>query len=222
MNLVIFDWNGTLFLDSFAWILSHQNYCEKHGHPAPEPDVLAEVIFGADNHDYIGRLDTFYTSIGITVDWATELKVFKELYRKHSANAPLHYFAKMTIAELLNRGIFVHVLSASKAHDSLPHIKRHGMDELLGNSAFTLEREDKVPAIHEIAVQYGVELKDICMIGDTPGDVHSANEAGITSIALRTLHVPPDIVYNAKPDHYIHCLSHVVGIVEGRHKPLTY
>lgn len=222
MKLVIFDWNGTLFLDGFIWIVAHQKYCEKRNLTAPDSDTLAQVIFGADNHDFIGRLDAFYTKRGITIDWKKELPIFKEIYKECSSETPLHPFAKSTITALLQRDTHVHLLSASRRHDALPHIKRHSINQLIGNCAITLEREDKVTAIHEILLEYGVDPNDACMVGDTAGDIHSANDAGITSVGLRTRHVPADVLRAAKPNHFIPCLSQVIDIAEGHQKQIVY
>jgi phosphoglycolate phosphatase len=180
-DLIVFDWDGTLF-DSTALIVSCiQAACVDLGLPRPSDSVAAYVI-GMGLHEALA-----HAVPELPRDRVPEMAL---RYRHH-------YFAKQHEVTLFPGSL--DLLAQLKARNHWLAIatgkSRHGLDEALTSVQLkdvfdaTRTADETASKPHpqmllELMREFGVEPERTLMIGDTTHDLQLAANAGTASVAV--------------------------------------
>lgn len=182
IELVVFDWDGTL-MDSEARIVHAMTRAfEAHGRPPPAP---AEVrcIIGLDLEESVARLSP---SLAPRTVRAVAL-AYREAFRAAGdIPSPLFEGAAATVAALADAGVTLAVATGKS---------RAGLDRALAESGlgrwFTTSRcsEESAPKPHpamlrEILAETGHPAARTLMVGDTAFDLEMASAAGVRGAAV--------------------------------------
>lgn len=180
-DLIVFDWDGTLF-DSTALIVGCiQNACRDLGLPVPAKSEAAYVI-GLGLHDALAH-------VAPTLEPA-RVPELGHRYRHH-------YFASQhmlslfdgtlpMLADLRQRQHWLAVATGKSRQgldEALQHVELRGMFD--GTRTADETRSKPHPQmLQELMREFGVEPERTLMIGDTTHDLQLAANAGTASIAV--------------------------------------
>lgn len=181
-DLLIFDWDGTLF-DSVEWIVDClQNAAVDCGLPAPEPDAARSVIG-------LGLLEALQTLFPGQPE--SRLEPLADRYRHHYLGkevGPGDLFDDVpeTLIEFRSRG-YVLAIATGKGRQGLDRALRGtGIANLFSATRCADETASKPhPAmIHDLLTYLGSDKDRAVMIGDTTHDLQMAANAGIAGIGV--------------------------------------
>ena len=180
-DLIVFDWDGTLF-DSTALIArSIQLACEDMGLPVPARHEAAYVI-GLGLHDALAH-------VAPTLP-ADQVPAMGQRYRHH-------YFRQQGELSLFDGT--VELLQALKArhhwlavatgksrqglNEALTHVELRGMFDGTRTADETASKPHHL-MLQELMAEFGVDPERTLMIGDTTHDLQLALNAGTHSVAV--------------------------------------
>lgn len=180
-DLIVFDWDGTLF-DSTALIArSIQLACEDMGLPVPARHEAAYVI-GLGLHDALAH-------VAPTLP-ADQVPAMGQRYRHH-------YFRQQGELSLFDGT--VELLQALKArhhwlavatgksrlglNEALAHVELRGMFDGTRTADETASKPHPL-MLQELMAEFGVDPERTLMIGDTTHDLQLALNAGTHSVAV--------------------------------------
>jgi phosphoglycolate phosphatase len=180
-DLLVFDWDGTLYDSTGLIVQCIQSACRDLGAPVPS-DVDAAYVIGLGLQDALCR-----AAPGVPRERYPELA---QRYRHH-------YFAQQD-ALVLFPGI-VEMLAALKQRSHLLAVAtgkaRRGLDLALANARLhgifdatrTADETASKPhplMLHELMAELGTEPERTLMIGDTTHDLLLARNAGTPRVAV--------------------------------------
>ncbi len=180
-DLVVFDWDGTLFDSTALIVRCIQNACADVGAPTPS-DTDAAYVIGLGLQDALRHV-----APGLSEERYPELGL---RYRHH-------YFASQHELSLFPGTL--EMLNALKARDHRLAVatgkNRRGLDDALAHSQLkglfdgtrtadeTASKPDPL-MLHELMHELGVEPERTLMIGDTTHDLLLASNAGTPRVAV--------------------------------------
>jgi phosphoglycolate phosphatase len=180
-DLIVFDWDGTLFDSTALIVRCIQAACADLAVPVPSDEQAAYVI-GLGLHDALQR-----AAPGLPARRYPELG---ERYRHH-------YFAKQHELTLFAGALeMLHALKARHHWLAVATGKsRRGLDEALNtvqlqglfDSTRTADETAPKPSpqmLLELMREFGAEPERTLMIGDTTHDLQLADNAGTPSVAV--------------------------------------
>jgi phosphoglycolate phosphatase len=201
-DLIVFDWDGTLFDSTGLIVRCIQSACRDIGQPVPSDEDAAYVI-GLGLHDALK-----HAAPGLP----------PERYPELGARYRHHYFARQH--ELVLFPGTLEMLQALKARNHWLAVAtgkgRRGLDEALAHSQLqglfdgtrTADETAGKPnplMLNQLMREFGVDPQRTLMIGDTTHDLQLAANAGTASVgvsygahdpeaftALQPLFVAPD------------------------------
>ncbi|MCM5680872.1 HAD-IA family hydrolase [Schlegelella sp. S2-27] len=203
-DLVVFDWDGTLF-DSTALIVQCiQSACADLQVPVPSQNAAAYVI-GMGLHEALA-----HAVPGLPSERYPELGL---RYRHH-------YFAKQHELTLFD-GVLP-MLQALKGRQHWLGVatgkSRRGLDEALNtvqlrgvfDGTRTADETRSKPhplMLHELMAEFGVEPERTLMIGDTTHDLQLAANAGTASVAVSYGAHEPSAFHEFAPRTVVHSVG---------------
>ena len=180
-DLVVFDWDGTLFDSTALIVQSIQAACRDLGVDVPD-DERASYVIGLSL-----RSAMEHAAPGLAPD---RYPLLADRYR--------HHYLQRQHALTLFPGV-IELLQALRARNHWLAVatgkSRAGLDEALATSELkgvfdgsrtadeTRSKPDPL-MLHELMRQFGVEPERTLMIGDTTHDLQLAANAGVPSIAV--------------------------------------
>jgi phosphoglycolate phosphatase len=207
-DLLVFDWDGTLF-DSTALIVhSIQDACRDLGADVPD-DAQAAFVIG------LGLQDALQLAVpGLPVARYPELA---QRYRHH-------YFARQHEV-LLFEGTLQMLHALKRRHHWLAVAtgkSRHGLDEALASvqlqglfdATRTADETHSKPhpqMLLELMREFGCEPERTLMIGDTTHDLQLAANAGTPSVAVSYGAHQPEAFLEFEPLHVAHSTAELQG-----------
>jgi phosphoglycolate phosphatase len=207
-DLLVFDWDGTLF-DSTALIVhSIQDACRDLGIDVPD-DAQAAFVIG------LGLQDALQLAApGLPVARYPELA---QRYRHH-------YFARQHEV-LLFEGTLPMLQALKRRHHWLAVAtgkSRHGLDEALASvqlqglfdATRTADETHSKPhpqMLLELMREFGCEPERTLMIGDTTHDLQLAANAGTPSVAVSYGAHQPEAFLEFEPLHVAHSTAELQG-----------
>jgi phosphoglycolate phosphatase len=180
-ELIVFDWDGTLFDSTALIVRCIQNACRDLGAEVPG-DADAAYVIGLGLTDALRHV-------------APDLP--ESRYPELGARYRHHYFASQHELSLF-RGT-VEMLQALKARDHRLAVAtgkgRRGLDDALAHSQLhglfdgtrTADETASKPhpmMLRQLMLQFGVQPARTLMVGDTTHDLQMARNAGTPSIAV--------------------------------------
>ena len=180
-DLIVFDWDGTLFDSTGLIVRCLQSACRDLGLPVPSDERAAYVI-GLGLHDALQHVVP-----GLPPERYPELG---RRYRKH-------YFARQD--ELVLFDGTLEMLQALKTRNHWLAVatgkSRAGLDEALSHAALnavfdatrTADETASKPnplMLQQLMAEFGVEPARTLMVGDTTHDLQLAANAGAASLGV--------------------------------------
>jgi phosphoglycolate phosphatase len=180
-DLIVFDWDGTLFDSTALIVRCIQNACVDVGAPRPS-DVQAAYVIGlgladALRHVAPGLPPERYPALGARyrhhyVASQHELSLFAgTLEMLHALKAREHRLAVATGKG--RRGL----------DDALAHSQLHGLFDSTRTADETASKPDPRMLV-ELMDELGVQPERTLMVGDTTHDLQLARNAGTASVAV--------------------------------------
>ena len=180
-DLVVFDWDGTLFDSTALIVRCIQNACRDVGSPVPS-DAEAAYVIG------LGLIDALrHVAPGLP----------QSRYPELGARYRHHYFASQHELSLFPGTIeMLHALKARHHRLAVATGKgRRGLDDALAHSQLqglfdgtrTADETASKPdprMLLELMREFGAEPERTLMIGDTTHDLQLARNAGTPSLAV--------------------------------------
>lgn len=189
VDVVCWDWNGTL-LDDTALALAAMNTVLEERGLAPVPDVEAyRSVFGFP-------VPAFYARVGIAEDeFRAAAGRYLELFAALVARAPLHADAVATLRTIGRLGV-TQVLISATVPDVLagqmdPHALTEHFEQVLGTT--DAYAPSKTAVVARWLRSSGHEPRRVLMVGDTNHDEEIARELGLGFVRFAGGHQrPPD------------------------------
>jgi phosphoglycolate phosphatase len=180
-DLIVFDWDGTLFDSTALIVRCIQNACTDVGAPRPS-DVDAAYVIG------LGLIDALrHVAPGLP----------ESRYPELGARYRHHYFASQHELSLFPGTLdMLHALKMRQRRlgvatgkgrrgldDALAHSQLHGLFDATRTADETASKPDP-RMLHELMAELGVAPERTLMIGDTTHDLLLAANAGTASVAV--------------------------------------
>lgn len=180
-DLIVFDWDGTLFDSTALIVRSIQRACEDMGLPVPARQEAAYVI-GLGLHDALAH-------VAPTLP-AEQVPALGLRYRHH-------YFRQQGELSLFDGTVeLLHALKARHhwlavatgksrqgLNEALTHVELRGMFDSTRTADETASKPHPL-MLQELMAEFGVGPERTLMIGDTTHDLQLAQNAGTHSIAV--------------------------------------
>ena len=195
-DLIVFDWDGTLFDSTALIVRAIQAACRDLGAPVPSDEAAAQVIG-------LGLQDALQHAVpDLPVDLYPELG---RRYRQHyfASHDQVTLFAGVPelLAGLRERNHWLAVATGKS---------RHGLDEALRISALgglfdatrTADETRSKPhpqMLQELMREFGTDPERTLMIGDTTHDLQLAANAGTDAVAVAYGAHPPEQLGDLRP-----------------------
>lgn len=219
IKLVAFDWNGTLFADTYA-ILDSIN------------EVLKLLKFKPVNlktfqkHFDVPVTKTFI-ELGMTEETiknktAEIIKTFHENYERRAVKVRTRAFAKQLLDWLSRRNIKSIIFSNHIDEPIRKQLKRLKIEkyflEVLANSKLdsSLKIRTKQKKLEDYIKSNGFLATEALVIGDTVEELEIGQEIGAVTVALTDGNCSVARLKDAKPDYLISSLKEVVNIIRER------
>ena len=195
-DLIVFDWDGTLFDSTALIVRAIQAACRDLGAPVPSDEAAAHVIG-------LGLQDALQHAVpDLPVDLYPELG---RRYRQHyfASHDQVTLFAGVPelLAGLRERNHWLAVATGKN---------RHGLNEALRISGLagsfdatrTADETRSKPhpqMLQELMREFGTDPERTLMIGDTTHDLQLAANAGTDAVAVAYGAHPPEQLGNLRP-----------------------
>lgn len=195
-DLIVFDWDGTLFDSTALIVRAIQAACRDLGAPVPSDEAAAHVIG-------LGLQDALQHAVpDLPVDLYPELG---RRYRQHyfASHDQVTLFAGVPelLAGLRERNHWLAVATGKN---------RHGLNEALRISALgglfdatrTADETRSKPhpqMLQELMREFGTDPERTLMIGDTTHDLQLAANAGTDAVAVAYGAHPPEQLGDLRP-----------------------
>ncbi len=180
-DLVVFDWDGTLYDSTGLIVQCIQAACADLSLPVPERSAAAYVI-GLGLHDALAHV-----APTLAPERVPELG---HRYRHH-------YFRKQHELTLFDGVIDLLQMLKTRNHwlavatgksrqglnEALQHVSLHGLFDATRTADETASKPHPM-MLHELMAELGVEPERTLMIGDTTHDLQLAQNAGTHSVAV--------------------------------------
>ncbi len=195
-DLIVFDWDGTLFDSTALIVRAIQAACRDLGAPVPSDEAAAHVI-GLGLHDALQ-----HAVPGLSPELYPELG---RRYRQHyfASHDQVTLFAGVPelLASLRERNHWLAVATGKN---------RHGLDEALRISGLadrfdatrTADETRSKPhpqMLQELMREFGTDPERTLMIGDTTHDLQLATNAGTDAVAVAYGAHPPEQLGDLRP-----------------------
>jgi phosphoglycolate phosphatase len=180
-DLIVFDWDGTLFDSTALIVRCIQNACADVGAPTPSDSAAAYVIGlglqDALRHVAPGLPEARYPELGLRYRhhyFASqhELSLFSGTLEMLQALKARHH--RLAVATGKNR---------RGLDDALAHSQLKGLFDSTRTADETASKPDPL-MLHELMRELGIEPERTLMIGDTTHDLLLARNAGTPRVAV--------------------------------------
>ena len=203
-DLIVFDWDGTLFDSTALIVRAIQAACRDLGAPVPSDEAAAHVIG-------LGLQDALQHAVpDLPIDLYPELG---RRYRQHyfASHDQVTLFAGVPelLAGLRERNHWLAVATGKN---------RHGLDEALRISGLadrfdatrTADETRSKPhpqMLQELMREFGTDPERTLMIGDTTHDLQLAANAGTDAVAVAYGAHPPEQLGDLRPLTIAHSVA---------------
>ena len=202
INLVVFDWNGTLFDDTHVCVDAENHVLKIFGGRQIDLKIFRDTIT-------MPVID-FYVQHGCDREQLIrEVKklgqIFIEYYEEHAKACSLRADAKELLEWLFEKEIDMVILSNHTVSGIKFQLERFGISkyfkDVLANEG--AETSMKVKNKAEKLKEYMKGYNNAVIIGDGPEEAEIAKKLGITSILITGGYFSDERVEARKPDHII-------------------
>ena len=216
IKLVAFDWNGTIFADTYA-IYKSDNEVAKLLKIEP-------VSFKAFQKYFDVPVKNFYLALGVSEEEldkrsAQIAKSFHTYYETRSSKLRSRAGARELLEWLSKNHINCVIFSNHIVESIKKQLKRLRLEkyflEVIANSHIesALKGRSKQGKLKSYLNNKNFLAEEVLIIGDTTEEVEIGKELGITTVALTSGNCSITRLKAAKPDYLIHNLKDTIGIV---------
>lgn len=217
IKLVAFDWNGTLFADTYA-IYKSDNEVAKLLNIKP-------VTFKAFQKYFDVPVKRFYLALGVSeeeLDKKTHLiaQTFHSQYEKLAGKVRSRAFANQVLEWLSRNDISCVIFSNHIVESIKMQLKRLNLDnyflEVIANSHLesAFKGRGKKAKLKSYIDNQKLSLGEVLIIGDTVEEIEIGKELGVTTIAITHGNCSITRLKAAKPDYLINSLKAVIDIIK--------
>lgn len=214
-DLIVFDWDGTLY-DSAAHIVQGvQASAKKMGLPVPS-DKQARSVIGLSFEVALARL---FPDID-----DKKINEFATYYRKWQAGEfgharPMLFDGSVNVLESLKANQYLTAVATGKGRQGLDKdLEDFKVKHLFDTTRCGDEGQSKPhpEMLHIIMDELEVDPSKTLMVGDTEFDMALANNAGTDAVAVSYgVHEQADLLKH-KPKHIIHSINELLSVLGHR------
>jgi len=217
IKIVAFDWNGTLFADTYA-IYKSDNEVAKLLNIKPPSFKTFQKYFDVP-------VKRFYLALGVSEEEldkkASQIAhTFHSHYEVLAAKVRTRAYAKELLRWLAKNNIRSvifsnHILEAIKRQLKRLKIEQY-FSEIIANSHLeaALEGRSKKEKLSSFIEDNNYLTKEVLIIGDTVEEIEIGKELGVTCITITHGNCSLARLKVAKPDYLINSLKDIVGIIK--------
>ena len=180
-DLIVFDWDGTLFDSTGLIVRCIQSACADLGLPVPSDERAAYVI-GLGLHDALQHVVP-----GLPQDRYPELgRRYRHHYMARQHELVLFAGTLEMLQALRSRNHLLAVAtgkSRSGLNEALADVSLHGVFDATRTADETASKPDP-RMLHELMSEFGIPASRTLMIGDTTHDLLLARNAGTASLGV--------------------------------------
>ena len=180
-DLVVFDWDGTLYDSTALIVRAIQSACADLGLPVPEKEAAAYVI-GLGLHDALAHVAPTLAS-----DRVPELGLrYRHHYFASQHELSLFDGTLALLADLKERNHLLAVATGKSRqglNEALANVSLRGVFDATRTADETASKPHPL-MLQELMAEFGVEPERTLMIGDTTHDLQLAVNAGTHSVAV--------------------------------------
>lgn len=219
IKLVAFDWNGTLFADTYA-IYKSDNEVAKLLNIKPISFKIFQKYFDVP-------VKRFYLALGVSekeLDKKTSqiAQTFHSNYEVLVAKARSRAYAKELLRWLIKNNVRSVIFSNHISESIQKQLKRLKLEkyfsEVIANSHLesALKGRNKKEKLKNYIDDNKFLPSETLIIGDTVEEIEIGKELGVTCIAITHGNCSLARLKAAKPDHLVNSLKDIVGIIKMR------
>jgi len=203
-DLIVFDWDGTLFDSTALIVRCIQAACRDLGVAEPSSEAAAYVI-GLGLHDALQ-----HAVPGLSVQQYPELgRRYRHHYFREQHGLSLFAGIPELLQELRARQHSLAVATGKSRqglNEALQHVELQGLFDATRTADETLSKPHP-QMLMELMAELGVDAERTLMIGDTTHDLQLAANAGTASVAVAYgAHEPAQLAHHA-PLHVAHSVA---------------
>lgn len=181
VELIVFDWDGTLFDSMAALIHCGERAAKKVGLPVPSANSIRDGI-GLRADEAARRLFPDISD--------AQLNDFRVAFSQGTSQADqtarLFAGTEMVLKQLRKEKYLLGIATSKQRSNWQADAKRFGVDRLFdasrcGDEAFSKPHPQ---LLEEVLEQLGVSQEKAVMVGDTEYDMQLANNAGVAAVAV--------------------------------------
>ena len=195
-DLIVFDWDGTLFDSTALIVRAIQAACQDLGAPVPSDEAAAHVIG-------LGLQDALQRAVpDLPIDLYPELG---RRYRQHyfASHDQVTLFAGVPelLAGLRERNHWLAVATGKNRHGLNEALRISGLAGSFDTTRTADETRSKPhpQMLQELMREFGTDPERTLMIGDTTHDLQLAANAGTDAVAVAYGAHPPEQLGDLRP-----------------------
>lgn len=221
-QVVIFDYDGTLFDTRPAIIHCLRRGFEECGRRVPAVDAVADAVrSGATLPDTLLQLDRRlardYTALN-------ELVVtYRKLYRDEGAALLRAFPGAVETLQQIHRDGTICVVVSNKAIEAIARsFEASGLSPLIdfvvGDQPGIPKKPDPAVLTELVGPRYAVPRDEMLMVGDTEVDILFARRTGVSCCWASYGYGEPQRCRTLRPQHVISAITELPAVVLGAHK----
>lgn len=216
IELVAFDWNGTLFADTFVIFQADNQALKAIGYPSVSfTDFLKHFDVPVKN---------YYLSLGIpkkVLDDKNRLMsdTFHKYYEQKAIKIRTRAHTRLILEWLKKVKIPAVIISNHTKQRIIEQTNRlkitHFFQEIIGNYEIysAMHARNKKERFSDYLKTNKINPKDVILIGDSLEEIQIAKELGTLSAAITHGNVSTARLKAAKPDYLISDLGNLINII---------
>lgn len=211
IQLIVFDWDGTLMDSEARIVTAMQQAFAAAGAVAPTPGAVREII-GLDLNHAVARLGPALPGAEV----AGIAQHYRERYaRLHAVPSPLFEDAEPTLAALRAAGYLLAIATGKSRRGLDRALEESGVADYFATSRCGEECAPKPdPAmLRDILMDLDTPPERSLMVGDTEFDLLMARAAGTHAAAVTYGAHPRERLLEHRPALVIEALSELAGAV---------
>ncbi len=217
IKLVAFDWNGTLFADTYTGYISTKEVFKILN--------LEFISFKTFIHYFEIPVKNFYMALGVSEEEVvakTSLiqNTFHPHYERNAAKTRTRAYTKRLLIWLRNNKINSIIFSNHIDQSLRKQLKRLGIesyfDEVMANSHLesAFKGRTKKEKLQEYIKKKGLLVEEVLIVGDTVEEIEISKEIGAVSVAITHGNCSLARLKKARPDFLISSLKEIINIIK--------
>lgn len=202
INLITFDWSGTISDDRLPVYLTNRTLVLKYGGEFSFDFDQWLPVAGATTVDFLKRQGVDYES---KEQVERDFDHYFNLFCDMGFEPEVYSDASQALADLKKEGKTLAVLSAHPDHNLKEEVADYGLDDLF--TYIVGSCHNKVKGLERACECLNEGNSSVLYVGDTVRDIRSAREAGLLTSAVATGYGPRQKLAEKEPDFLAESLT---------------